>query len=95
MQAKEREHPSNINYFVSKGEKLPCEDLSTTLVSCAQSFHWLNRDIFFKEVDRVLHPGGCVALYGYGLHKHNHPECNKVLLEVGICIIFHWMPSST
>jgi hypothetical protein len=33
----------------------------------AQAFHWFRQEAFFGEVRRVVRPGGCLALWCYGL----------------------------
>ncbi len=35
------------------------------LITCGASFHWFAKDAFFAEIDRVLKPCGCVAIYSY------------------------------
>jgi SAM-dependent methyltransferase len=42
-------------------------DHSASLVTVAQAAHWFDLDAFYREVDRVLKPGGIVALWCYGL----------------------------
>ena len=55
----------NIEYIHSPAEKCPLPDASVDLVVVAQAVHWFNLDAFFKEVQRVLKPGGVIALWGY------------------------------
>lgn len=58
---------ANVTFQVGNAEQLPCDSCSVDLVTCGQSFHWLDESKFWAEVDRVLKPGtGCLALYGYG-----------------------------
>jgi SAM-dependent methyltransferase len=40
---------------------------SASLVTVAQAAHWFDLDAFYHEVDRVLKPGGLVALWCYGI----------------------------
>lgn len=42
-------------------------DHSVDLVIAAQAAHWFNRPAFYAEVQRVLKPGGAVALVSYGI----------------------------
>lgn len=42
-------------------------DGSVDLVTAAQAAHWFNRPAFYAEVQRVLKPGGVVALVSYGV----------------------------
>lgn len=74
-----REQESNITYKVAAGEDLSFQDdNSTDLVTCAQAFHWLNHQAFFKEVDRVLRPGGSLVVYGY-------PNCTLTNIDAQQC----------
>ncbi|MBI3885471.1 MAG: class I SAM-dependent methyltransferase [Opitutae bacterium] len=41
-------------------------DGAVDLVTAAQAAHWFNRPAFYAEVQRVLRPGGVVALVSYG-----------------------------
>jgi len=45
-------------------------DASVDLVTCCQAIHWFD-DIpaFYAEVDRVLRPGGVIAVFGYQFHE--------------------------
>jgi uroporphyrinogen-III synthase len=37
------------------------------LVTVAQAVHWFDRPRFFREVERVLRPGGVLAIWSYGI----------------------------
>ncbi len=54
-------------------------DRSASLVTVAQAAHWFDLDAFYREVDRVLKPGGVVALWCYGL----------LAIDAGIDAILH------
>ncbi|MCA8923884.1 MAG: class I SAM-dependent methyltransferase [Planctomycetes bacterium] len=49
-------------YVVGRAEALPLADASQDLVFVAQAFHWFDRDRALREFQRVLRPGGRVAL---------------------------------
>jgi len=40
---------------------------SADLLVAAQAFHWFKQEPFFAEVGRVVRPGGCLAVWCYGL----------------------------
>ncbi|XP_022100575.1 putative methyltransferase DDB_G0268948 [Acanthaster planci] len=63
------DNPPNVEFRTGSGEAIPVSDKSVDLVTCAQAVHWFDFDVFFREVDRVLKPGGCVAIYSYHIFK--------------------------
>ncbi|XP_018008756.1 putative methyltransferase DDB_G0268948, partial [Hyalella azteca] len=76
--AQDAQKPSNVTYQVCEAEKLPVEAGSVQLVNSCQACHWFNLPAFFAEADRVLVPGGVVALHGYKLPEFvNHPDKDK------------------
>lgn len=48
-------------------ERSPLRDGSTDLVTVAQALHWFDLEPFFAEVERVLRPGGALAVWCYTL----------------------------
>jgi SAM-dependent methyltransferase len=61
-------HPS-VEYRVAPAEASGLPDGSVDLVTAAQAFHWFDFDRFFAEVERVLSPGGAVAVWTYNLAR--------------------------
>jgi SAM-dependent methyltransferase len=59
-------HPK-VTYQQGPAERLPAEKGSVDLLTAAQAFHWFKREEFFKEADRVLKPGGVLALWTYSM----------------------------
>ena len=59
-------HP-RITWRVLREGTSGLPDHSASLVTVAQAAHWFDLDAFYREVDRVLKPGGVVALWCYGL----------------------------
>lgn len=59
------QHP-RIQYAVSDECAPFIADASVDLVTVAQAVHWFDLDRFYPEVNRVLHPGGIIALWSYG-----------------------------
>ncbi len=45
----------------------------------AQALHWFNRDVFYREVERVLVPGGLFAVWGYALATIS-PQIDDIVL---------------
>ena len=61
-------HP-RVQYLRHQAERLPVRSGCADLVAVAQAAHWLDFDRFYKETQRVLRPGGVLALWTYGLFK--------------------------
>lgn len=60
-------HHPRVTYTVGHETALPVtEPSSVTLVTAAQAAHWFDIPKFYDEVDRVLMPGGALALWLYG-----------------------------
>jgi SAM-dependent methyltransferase len=57
-------HPS-VEYRVSPAEESGLAASSADLVTVAQALHWLDTGPFYAEVDRVLSPGGVLAVWSY------------------------------
>lgn len=60
--AQRHEH---VNYSVEPAEKCSFPDRSADLVVVAQALHWFDIPAFYREVDRVLRPGGVLAVWTY------------------------------
>ncbi|KAG7353519.1 methylase [Nitzschia inconspicua] len=58
-------HP-NVSYQAGQATQLPAQNGSVAVVTAAQAAHWFDIPKFYSEVDRVLQPGGCLALWTYG-----------------------------
>jgi len=57
----------NIFYKVEAAEKTSFTDKSFDLITVAQAIHWFDFDVFYKEVKRIVKPGGILAIIGYAL----------------------------
>lgn len=58
-----------IKYLVSPAESIQAEPDSIDLITVAQGMHWFDIEKFFKETERVLKPGGILAVWSYRLHQ--------------------------
>jgi SAM-dependent methyltransferase len=72
-------HPK-IQYWVAPGEASGLRTASADLVTVAQALHWLDVDVFYDEVKRVLAPGGVLAVWTYGT-QHLDDEGIDALLQ--------------
>lgn len=65
-QLRARARLSGVHYLADRGECSAVGTRRADLVTVAQAYHWLNRPQFHAEVDRVLVPGGALAVWCYG-----------------------------
>jgi SAM-dependent methyltransferase len=70
-------HP-RIAYRVAPAAEPALEDASTDLVTVAQALHWLDVGRFYAAVERVLAPGGAVAVWCYNMLEIE-PRVNAVV----------------
>ncbi|ROT77540.1 putative methyltransferase [Penaeus vannamei] len=82
MEARKLNKYPNVSYKVSPAETLPFSDKSLSLVTSCQACHWFDMPAFYKEVDRILVPGGILALYGYLFPKPIHENSGDELYSL-------------
>ncbi|XP_066289823.1 putative methyltransferase DDB_G0268948 [Branchiostoma lanceolatum] len=73
---------SNVQYTVGRAENMPFPDGSIDLVTCATAAHWFDFPKFHKEVNRVLKPLGCLAVYCYGMSYLHYEDCTDELNRI-------------
>ena len=61
------ERTAGVTYVAMTAERCALAAHTVDLVTVAQALHWFDRPAFFAEVDRVLRPGGALAVWSYGL----------------------------
>jgi len=54
-----------ISYRVALAEESGLPDSSVDLITIATALHWFDFDAFYREVNRVLKPGGVLAAWTY------------------------------
>jgi SAM-dependent methyltransferase len=70
---------SRVEYRVSPAEDSGLPASSTDLVTVAQALHWLDLEAFYAEVDRVLSPGGVLAVWSYASQALGEGALDAVL----------------
>jgi SAM-dependent methyltransferase len=75
-----RAHP-RVEYRVARAEQLAADDASADAIFVAQALHWFDHAAFFREVRRVLAPGGVLAVSCYQLTQIT-PEVDAVVMEL-------------
>ncbi|XP_069472046.1 putative methyltransferase DDB_G0268948 isoform X2 [Ambystoma mexicanum] len=72
-----------VSYMLAPAEQLPFEDGSVDLITASVSAHWFNMEMFLSEVERVLKPRGCLAMYClYPFFDLHYKDCSKALTDV-------------
>jgi SAM-dependent methyltransferase len=61
------ERAAGVSYLAMTAERGAFAARSMDVVTAAQALHWFDCRAFFPEVDRVLRPGGVLAVWSYGL----------------------------
>ncbi|GAB6989063.1 class I SAM-dependent methyltransferase [Paenibacillus pini] len=54
---------SNVSFISGYSNQLDLESASADIVTCSQSFHWMEPVSTLKEVSRILRPDGIFAAY--------------------------------
>ncbi|XP_053804375.1 putative methyltransferase DDB_G0268948 isoform X1 [Vidua chalybeata] len=67
QEAKDTPCTPNISYLVCPAEELPFRDGSVDVLASFTAAHWFDVERFMREAQRVLRPGGCVAISTYTL----------------------------
>ena len=71
-------HPK-IEYRVAPAESSGLGNATVDLITVAQALHWLNLRPFYAEVERVLAPGGVLAVWTYGTQHLHHVAMDELL----------------
>jgi SAM-dependent methyltransferase len=71
----------NVRYVRGWSFETGLADGSADIVTCSQSFHWMDPVPTLAESARILRPGGVLAVYDYELPPFVHPEVDAVFDE--------------
>lgn len=72
---------AGIEFRVAPAEASGLEAASIDLVTVAQALHWFDFDAFYREVRRVLRPGGALAVWSYGVMQVEGEAVDALLLR--------------
>jgi SAM-dependent methyltransferase len=70
-----------VEYRRGPAEATGITEESADLLTAAQAFHWFDHPRFFAEARRVVRPGGCLAVWCYGLAAIT-PEIDAAVYEL-------------
>jgi ubiquinone/menaquinone biosynthesis C-methylase UbiE len=59
----------NVDFFVGNAYNSDLKDESVDLITVATAVHWFDIDLFYKEAQRILKPGGIIAYWTYSWHE--------------------------
>lgn len=76
------EYP-NVDFVQASAESLPfLEDKSVDMVVAGQAAHWFDHPKLFREMKRIVRPGGTLAFWGYTDHVfREYPKASKLVHE--------------
>jgi trans-aconitate 3-methyltransferase len=76
------EYP-NIDFVQASAESLPfLDDSSVDMVVAGQAAHWFDYPKLFKEMKRIVRPGGTLAFWAYTDHVfRGYPAASKLVHE--------------
>jgi len=76
----------NIKYISAFSDNTGLDNNYADIITCSQSFHWMNPEKTLKEVSRILKKGGVFATYDYDWP----PVCNWEAELVMRKDLFQW-----
>ena len=77
---KKDEYP-NVEFVQASAESLPfLDNRSVDMVVAGQAAHWFDHPKLFKEMNRIVKPGGTLAFWGYTDHIfRDYPKASELL----------------
>jgi SAM-dependent methyltransferase len=79
--AEARTAETNVRYIEAFASETGLPADSADIVTCSQSFHWMEREPVLAEAARILRPGGVFAAYDYDMPPVVHPEVDRVFTQ--------------
>ncbi len=84
----------NVQYYVALADNSRIEDSSADLITIATALHWMDFEKFYKEVDRVLKPGGIFAAWAYSDH-HIDETIDPIVKYLSREVLLDYWPIET
>ena len=69
-----------VRYVEGFASETGLDAASADIVTCSQSFHWMEREPVLAEAARILRAGGVFAAYDYDVPALIHPEVDAVFV---------------
>jgi SAM-dependent methyltransferase len=80
--AEERTSADNVRFVQAYAQETGLPDGAVDIVTCSQSFHWMEPVATLAEVARILRPGGVFAAYDYDWPPVVHPDVEAAFEEL-------------
>jgi SAM-dependent methyltransferase len=78
-EARARTPEWDIDYVEAYADATGLEEGSAAIVTCSQSFHWMEPTATLAEIGRILRPGGVFAAYDYDFPFVIDPELDAAI----------------
>jgi SAM-dependent methyltransferase len=93
--ASAKPHPK-IDYRVAPADNSGLPNQSVSVVTVAQALHWFNLDAFYAEAERVLEPGGVLAVWAYGINRVEGEAVDRLVQDLYSNTVGpYWPPERT
>lgn len=80
--AREATRAANVSFVAGYADNTGLDAGSADIVTCAQSFHWMDPRSVLPEVARLLRPGGVFAAYDYDVVPVIEPRVDAAFSRV-------------
>jgi SAM-dependent methyltransferase len=84
-------HP-RTEYRVAPAEQCGIAAACVDLITVAQALHWFEVERFYAEADRVLKPGGALAVWTYGGMRMPDEALDELLLQFNREVVGPYWP---
>ncbi|RUS91938.1 hypothetical protein EGW08_000340 [Elysia chlorotica] len=81
----------NVQFKVSSAEKLPFVPSESVDLWCSgESFNYMPKELTYKEADRVLKPGGTMAIFGYAVPHAAEKPIQDAISAMFLKLLPYW-----
>jgi ubiquinone/menaquinone biosynthesis C-methylase UbiE len=72
----------NVRFVEAYAQETGLPGEAADVVTCSQSFHWMEPEATLAEAARILRPGGVFAAYDYDWPPVSHPDVDAAFEEM-------------